>query len=167
MNFGFINNFTMLSSLLLVFGLLLVIVEMFHPGFGAPGIIGAGLLILSVYLTAGNDPGQAFLMLISILIFLGLILIFVLRSAAKGRLSKTLVLSESLKKESGFSGTDDLKEYLNKEGKTLTTLRPAGLADFDGVKLDVVSEGEYIAKDVNVKVIKVEGRRVVVKQSLI
>lgn len=57
-----------------------------------------------------------------------------------------------------------MQYFLDKKGTTLTVLRPAGTVDFDGVKLDVVSEGDFIPKDTEVKVIKVEGRRIVVRQ---
>ena len=44
-----------------------------------------------------------------------------------------------------------------------TVLRPAGTADFEGVKLDVVTEGEFIEKGRPLEVIRVEGRRIVVR----
>jgi len=45
-----------------------------------------------------------------------------------------------------------------------TVLRPSGIVNFDGIKLDVVSEGEFIQPGSKVKIIKVEGRRIVVKK---
>ena len=42
-------------------------------------------------------------------------------------------------------------------------MRPAGCADLDGVRLDVVTRGEFIDKDVPVTVIEVEGNRIVVE----
>ena len=45
----------------------------------------------------------------------------------------------------------------------MTTLRPTGSADFDGVKLDVVSDGEYIEPGCPVEITKVEGRRILVR----
>ena len=47
---------------------------------------------------------------------------------------------------------------------TTTVLRPTGMAEFDGVKLNVVADGEYIPKDVRVRVDHVEGARVVVRR---
>lgn len=47
---------------------------------------------------------------------------------------------------------------------TTTVLRPAGMAEFDGVKLNVVADGEYIPKDARVRVDHVEGARVVVRK---
>lgn len=159
----FLTSIQLWQAIILVAGLLLVVVEMFHPGFGAPGITGAILILLAVVLIA-NTFLEALILIIIVLAVLGIALSLVLQSATKGRLSKTLILNDSLKKESGFIGTEDLDYFLGKEGVTLSILRPAGTADFDGVKLDVVSEGDFIPKDSTVRIIKVEGRRIVVRQ---
>ena len=82
----------------------------------------------------------------------------------KGRLGKTLVLSTAMKKENGYINNDDMNYFLDKTGTTLTVLRPSGTIDLDGVKLDVVSQGEYIEKGAEVKIIKVEGRKIVVRK---
>lgn len=160
--FATLNSIYWVPILCFILGFILVVIEMFHPGFGAPGIIGGILLILGVILTATSFL-EAFIMIIIILAILGVALTIVLQSVTKGRLSKNLILQNTQKKEEGYIGTEDLKYFLEKEGKTLTVLRPSGLADFQGVKLDVVSEGEFISKDVKVKIVKVEGRRIVVR----
>ncbi|HOP74188.1 MAG TPA: NfeD family protein [Bacillota bacterium] len=160
---GFIDHFTIISALFFIFGLVLIVVEMFHPGFGVPGVTGVILLFFAVSMTA-TSVLEALVLVGIILVILGVVLKMVLQSAKEGRLAKTLVLTESLRKESGYSGTEDLQEYLGKEGITLTTLRPAGIAEIDRVKLDVVSEGEYIEKGRKVTVVKTEGRRVVVQE---
>ncbi|WHH61001.1 NfeD family protein [Petroclostridium sp. X23] len=144
-------------------GLVLVMIEIFAPGFGFPGISGTILLLIGVVLTA-KTLLQAFVMVIIILIILGIALAAVFRSAAKGRLSRTLILSDSMKKESGYISTTDLESFMNKEGYTITNLRPAGAADFDGIKLDVVSESSFIAKGTKVKIIMVSGPRIVVRE---
>lgn len=161
--FSFVQGITIISGICLVIGFILVIIEIFHPGFGVPGITGVILLIVGIILTA-RTLIEAIIMVVIILAILGVLLTLVLRSATKGRLSKTLILNDSLKKDAGFSSTEDLESFLGREGKALTVLRPAGTADFDGVKLDVVSESEYINKDCRIKVIKVEGRRIVVRE---
>lgn len=159
----FVSNIELWKALLLVTGLALIIVEMFHPGFGAPGITGGILLVLAICLIA-NSITQALILIILSLIFLSIVLAAVVKSAKSGRLSKIIVLDESLDKESGFSATENNEELEGREGVVLTTLRPAGSALIDGKKYDVVTEGEFISTSKNIKVIKVEGRRIVVKE---
>lgn len=161
--FSFVEAIGVIQVVLLIVGLILIIFEMFNPGFGAPGITGLILLAAGVIFTARNLL-EALIMIVIILAILGLALTLVLHSAAKGRLSKTLILSDALNKEEGFSGTEDLEYFVGREGITTTVLRPSGTAEFDGVKLDVVSEGEFIAKNTRVKVKKVAGRRIVVSK---
>ncbi|MGI6704830.1 MAG: NfeD family protein [Clostridia bacterium] len=152
-----------LQAAMIIVGIALVIVEMIFPGFGAPGITGIILLLLGVILTA-KSVFEALLLIFVIIVILALAFVIVLRSVKKGRLSKTLVLSDAFKKESGYTGTEDLDGYLGKEGITVTVLRPAGTAVFDGEKLDVVSEGEYISEGSKVRVVQVAGRRIVVRK---
>ncbi len=158
---SFVEAIGIIQALLLIVGLILIIFEMFNPGFGAPGIVGLILLAVGIIFTARSFL-EALVMIIIILAILGLALTIVLHSAAKGRLSKTLILNDSLNKEEGFSGTEDLEYFVGREGVTTTVLRPSGTAEFDGVKLDVVSEGEFIPKNTRVKIKKVAGRRIVV-----
>ncbi|MEN6315188.1 MAG: NfeD family protein [Clostridiaceae bacterium] len=152
-----------LPLIVIVAGLALVILEMFIPGFGAPGIIGVILLAIGIIMFA-ETPLQALIMIVIILAILGVALVLVLQSASKGRLSKHLVLNDSLNDSEGFSAVDDLNYFIGSEGVTLTVLRPSGTADFSGVKLDVVSDGEFIPKGSTVIIAKVEGNRIVVKQ---
>lgn len=160
---GFASNIGTIQAILLVAGLGLIIFEMFHPGFGAPGITGIILLAAGVIMTA-ETLLDALIMVVILLAILGVALTLVLRSATKGKLSKSLVLSESMKKEAGYSSTDDLEYLVGKEGIALTVLRPSGTADIDGVKLDVVTEGEYIPSGTKIKIVQVSGSRIVVKE---
>ena len=154
---------SMLAMFCFVFGFILMVIEIFHPGFGIFGIFGGILLIGGIVLTA-KTLIDGLIMFIVILALLGFMLAIAIQSASKGRLSKILVLHSEQKKEAGYIGTDDLKYFLDAEGQALTILRPAGTVDFKGVKLDVVTEGDFISKGERVKVIKVQGRRIVVRK---
>lgn len=53
---------------------------------------------------------------------------------------------------------------MDKQGIALSQLRPAGTADFSGERLDVVTEGAFVTSGSRIKVIAVEGTRVIVRQ---
>ena len=57
---------------------------------------------------------------------------------------------------------DTMEIFLGREGETTTVLRPTGMAEFDGVKLNVLSEGEFIPAGVKVRIVRVEGSRILV-----
>jgi len=160
--FDFVHNIDIWAAISFILGFIFVIIEMFFPGFGLPGVVGLIFLFIGIVLTAKTLTDVLVLLAIILLILAGVLAIAV-RSASKGRLKK-LVLTDSLEKESGFEGTEDFTSFLGKEGVALTALRPAGTAEFDGVKLDVVSEFDFIEKDAKVKIVKVEGRRIVVRK---
>ena len=104
-------------------------------------------------------------LLLTIIIVLVLCLLFAIavRSASKGALARTpLVLKEAARRDDGFTSGADLNYFLGHEGVVTTMLRPVGTADFDGVKLEVLAEGECIEAGARVRVVKVEGRKIVV-----
>lgn len=163
MDLSFISLFDIIAAVCIISGLAFIIIEMHVPGFGLPGIIGVLLLVAGVILCA-RTPLQALILILIILAVLGLVLVFVYRSASRGKLSKNIVLSDTLGEDIAFSGVDDLGYLIGSEGVALTPLRPSGTADFSGIKLDVISNGEYIKKGSTVVVDKVRGNIIIVKQ---
>lgn len=162
----FLPDITVLTVFLLIIGFGLVFLEMHIPGLGVPGIIGSICLILAVVLTAQNFA-QGLIMALAILAVLGVMLAVVLTFFAKGKLFKPLVLSDEQKKEHGYISSSDLDYLLGKRGIAVTDLRPTGSVDIDGVKFDVLSDGEYISKDTKVEIFKVSGVKLLVKKTKI
>jgi membrane-bound ClpP family serine protease len=149
-----------------VIGIALIIVEMFMPGFGIPGISGIILLIGATALTwtqygymAGLGVGLILLAIVGVAMYLSI------KSATKGRLSRSaLILKGAQSREDGFVATEEYEKYLHKEGVTLTVLRPAGLAEIEGDRVNVVSMGNFVEQGVRVRVREVEGSRVLVEK---
>jgi membrane-bound serine protease (ClpP class) len=59
--------------------------------------------------------------------------------------------------------TDKPNDLLSAEGVTTTTFELSGIANINGKKVDVISEGEMISKNTRIKVTGVKGNRIVVK----
>ena len=74
------------------------------------------------------------------------------------------VLREKQKNSEGYTGAADYSGYLGKKGKVIAPLRPAGTALIDGERVDVVSFGDYIDKDSEIEVVKIEGSKLLVKK---
>jgi len=158
-----ISDMGIAAVICLVLGLALVIFEMFTPGFAVPGITGLLLLIATVVMTV-NTFAQGLVMVMFLLVILTVMLLVAMRSASKGALARSpLVHQKNESTDDGFTSNEDMNYFLGKKGIAATTLRPAGIGDFDGVKLDVLSEGEFIVQGSEITIVKVEGRRIVVR----
>ena len=158
----FVNNLP--TALCLLVGLVLVVIEMFLPGFGFVGLSGVLLLAGAVAFTWINYGAMVgSLMLIAVLILVVICLIVSLRSASKGKLSKANVFM----KEDSTTGEQvkaEAEVAVGDTGVTETMLRPAGIMLFGDKRISVVSEGQFIDKGKNVRVSHVEGTRIVVEE---
>ena len=56
-----------------------------------------------------------------------------------------------------------LPNLLQKEGVAASGLRPAGVAEIEGNRVDVVTQGEMISEGDRIQVTEVQGNRVVVE----
>jgi len=148
---------------LFVAGILLIFLEFFLPGAVA-GTLGVAALILSLFI-AGEDALQIgvsifIAIMISIFVFFMMIKIF----GRKLVLFNKMVLFDTARKEDGYASNINRTDLLGKVGTALTILRPAGTIIIHNERIDVVSEGDFIEQNAKVKVIKVEGARIVVRE---
>lgn len=144
-----------LLLLIYIIGFALLLVEIFVPGMIA-GSIGLLLIGFSIVVIITSKS-----------VFWGLILMgFTLVAAAMLIRSaiRRFSLRQSLTHAEGYSSArEELRDLLGREGVALTMLRPSGTAEFDGDRVDVITAGEVVTKDSRIKVVEVEGNRVVVR----
>ena len=149
---------------LFLIGFGLLVAEMAAPGFGILGIGGIAAMIAGLVFAA-PDPLSG-LMTVGLAFVLTLVAIPLLYKILGGpKAFQRLVLEESLTADKGYVGVQNYEELLGKIGTVATTLRPSGSVDIDGKRFDVVSEGEYIMPGVRVKVVRVEGSRIIVAKA--
>lgn len=147
----------------LVLGYVLLIVEFCIPGFGIPGVTGIILAVLGV-LTLQPTPLQALLVVAVYVALLGIALAICLRSAGSGRISKSRLVLNDVATRTETAKNNDLNYFIGKTGTAHTPLRPVGVAEFDGVRLNVASECDYIERGEHVRVERVEGTRIIVSR---
>ena len=150
---------------LIVVGVFLLALEVFViPGFGVSGILGIAALITGIFLVT-DSLLEGVLFTGGALIVLGIITYLSFRSARTRRLWQKFSLTTRQTLKGGYVAPKvQYEAFLGRTGISLTQLRPAGTADFDGEYLDVVTEGGFIGPRTGVKVIAVEGTRIVVRE---
>jgi membrane-bound serine protease (ClpP class) len=163
---------SLLEIILFVSGLILLAMEIFViPGFGFAGIGGIVLIIVSLFLALisneiyfdSDSISAAIVQLSGVLVGTIILIAFLLKFLPKSTTFSKLILSEEETAEKGFVSYPSDKELLGAEGVALTTLRPAGTAEINDARVDVVADWDYIEKGSRIKVLRVEGVKVVVK----
>lgn len=156
------SNWT--SLVLFVTGLILLIIEVIMPGFGLPGISGVILFLVGIIL-AMESLSMAILSISIAIIVTTFVSIILIKKGFKSPLFNKIILNTEYKTEEGFIASDSMDEYLNKEGITVTELRPAGFININGIKLDALSDEGFIGKEANIKVVRVEGSKIFVRRN--
>ena len=151
---------------LIVIGVFFLALEVFViPGFGVSGILGMAALITGIFLVT-DSVLEGVLFTIGALILLGIITYWSFRSPRTRQLWQKFSLSTSQTLKGGYVAPKvQYETYLGRVGIALTQLRPAGTADFDGEHLDVVTEGGFIGPGTGIRVIAVEGTRIIVREN--
>lgn len=155
-----------LDVALLLVGVILIALELFViPGFGFAGVLGFASIAWGV---ARIFQGDTFIMLGYTTIIGGLALGLMFWLLPNSRLTRPLTLSARLGHAPGEAAPlppQTLRELLGRRGTALTDLRPSGTVTLEGARIDVVSEGGYVARGSEVEVVRVEGNRVTVRSS--
>jgi membrane-bound ClpP family serine protease len=104
-------------------------------------------------------------LMIAVVVLVPVMVVMLLKTMPNTRWGKRLIPeSPKLQDVSGTGTEQNLSLLVGKEGRTLSMCRPAGTAEFDGKRYAVVSEDIVIAADRPVKVMGVEGNRIVVRE---
>jgi len=133
------------------------------PGHGWPALSGLALIFVGLfYALGGSQAGALYPAATALFVTVGLLVAFFLylpRSGVWKRLGQPLRQTAL----AGYVSSDDYTGFLGQRGVAVTMLRPSGTAEFDGVRLPVVSDGEFVSPGTAVQVVTVQGSRIVVR----
>ncbi len=143
---------------LLVAGALLLMLETLLPGLVA-GIAGVVCLVAAVYLGYAEQG-----------VFVGnVVLALVLSGLVAGTFAwikwfpDSRIAQRFISKGQIGLQNNERTDLLHQAGTALTNLRPSGAALINGQRVDVVTEGQMVEKGMEVRVVAIEGLRVVVR----
>jgi membrane-bound ClpP family serine protease len=147
---------------LLIVAFFLLLLEVFLPSFGALTLMAIAAFVASLFFAF--EVGEVFGWSLVGVAAVGVptLLTIAFRVFPNTALGKHMILFRK-KRESPTEPRQRLSGLLGREGVTLSTLRPSGIARLDGRRLDVVTRGEMIDPDTPVRVVEVLGNRIVVR----
>ncbi|MCK6257759.1 nodulation protein NfeD [Fictibacillus sp. KIGAM418] len=150
------------SIALFILGIIFLLLEVFVPG-GIVGILGLTAVIASLVMAAGSLTTIVTSIAIAIVVTIIGAFLFLKFFGYRGPLRK-LVLFDSTSTEKGYVSSRQRHDLSGRIAESITPLRPSGTAELDGEYLDVVTEGSFIQKGKRIKIVKVQGSRIVVRE---
>lgn len=154
---------TIIGIILLVAGFVLAAVELTMPGFGLPGISAIICLIVGIFFIADTIE-EGILITVVVIVVLGILMTIIMGLLAKRKLKSPIILDTDVKAEDSHLNSSDLEYLVHREGVAVTDLRPAGRGTFDGIDLDISSDGSYIERGTPVVIDRVSEKRLIVKR---
>lgn len=155
-------------------GVVLLLVEiLIIPGFGIVGILGILAILTSLALSmvgrfellTFQDVQSALSKVTAALIGSIIMTIVLFKFFPRTSLGKQVILKETEERGQGYVAQGlDQHHLVGLIGTTLTPLHPSGTILLEDRRYDVVSEGEFIDKQTRVKILEVEGARIVVRK---
>ncbi len=160
--------------------MILLAIELFAtPTFGLLGVVGLICMLVSAVMLlmagdwsdvtftnpftaeAATQVGLTFALSIVVMALLVRYATFDVRSP----LGRRLILAEGLEAEAGFQSHEPVADLVGSTGTALTALRPAGKARIDGKRWNVETEGDFVDKGEEVRVLRHEEGRIVVRRA--
>jgi membrane-bound serine protease (ClpP class) len=169
-----------IELVLFAFGLLLLLLELFViPGFGLAGFSGIALILVALFFSMVRHAPAAPTFHIPTLdlqhaarqlgLALGMTLVFgwiAARFLPRTQAFQHLVLSKALTHDDEKTTDTELpitnKPSVGDSGSAITPLHPAGFANVNGKRLNVVARGDFIDPGEKLIIAEVHGNRIVV-----
>jgi membrane-bound serine protease (ClpP class) len=156
---------TYLPWLLIALGLLLLVAELFLPTGGVLFVLSVAALIVGVGMTYYSDPATFLITLIGVIVGAPVLFGLAFYYWPKTSMGKRFFLSGT-DEDATLASTPvnlELEQLRGRYGRTLSALRPAGVTDFDGRRVDTITEGIMIEPGQWVRCIDVQAGKVVVR----
>ncbi|MCG3181019.1 MAG: hypothetical protein BIFFINMI_03386 [Phycisphaerae bacterium] len=149
-------------------GLLLIVLEIFVPSGGMIGVLGAVCVVGGLLAAFLQSAILGFGLLIAVMILLPILVTWAVKYFPKSRLSRGIVLRDPEAGESraktrlDLAKAEDRSSLVGVRGKVVRDLRPSGVADLNGLRIEVVSEGTFVEAGHPIEVVRIDGRTIVV-----
>jgi membrane-bound ClpP family serine protease len=145
-------------------GLILIVVEVFVPSGGLIGLLAAGLILYGVGLAFWHSTALGIRFLVGVGLALPLVMALSVYLWPRTPLARRVALRPPEAEEIRDAITDHrLNHLVGQFGRAVTPLRPAGLAAFEGRRIDSQAEEGMIPTGTLIQAVRVQGRRLIVR----
>ena len=143
----------------------LIVAEVFVPSGGLISIFALICLIGGVVIFFRHSATAGWVGVVIALIMIPTVLVIAYKIFPETRFGKSVTLTPPQREQGdAVPDTAELKELLGAVGVVLTPLRPVGICDFSGQRVECVAESGYVDKGNKVKVIDVESTQLTVRE---
>jgi len=142
----------------------LIVAEVFVPSGGIISIFALACLIGGTAIFFQHSQTAGWIGVVVAIVMIPSVLVIAYKIFPKTRFGRAVTLTPPKRQQGdAIPDTDELKELLGAVGEVLTPLRPVGMCDFSGQRVECVAESGYVDKDKKVKVINVESTQLTVR----
>ena len=156
-----------LAYVLIVAGLLLLVAELLLPSHGAFLALSLSVIVLGVTMTFiySEDPTVGLITLVAVFIALPSVAGIMLHYWPRTRVGKRLLLNtpDEDATVASMPVNLELEQLRGRFGRAVSSLRPAGVAEFDGRRVDSITEGMMVEPGQWVRCIDVRAGKVIVR----
>jgi membrane-bound serine protease (ClpP class) len=149
--------------ILLLAAAALMILEVMIPSFGMLGLLAATSYVFAVVLAFKQSAADGFVVAAVGLVVLPAAFILGFRLIRRTPFGKKTLLDPPSQSEIQRGFSEGLGALVGQSGVALTDLRPSGRAEFGAIRTDVTAATAFVMKNTPVKVVRVEGTRIVVE----
>lgn len=142
----------------------LIVAEVFIPSGGVLGICSLLALISGLYLFFQHSTAAGMIGIVVAVFMVPSLLILAYRLLPRTRFGRRVLLAPPVRQRGeAITDASELSKLVGRTGRVLTTMRPVGMCDFDGQRIECVADSGYVQKDTQVKAIRVDGTQVTVR----
>lgn len=148
-------------------GLLLLIAELFLPTGGILAAISVALIVIGITVPFFyGDPASGLLTLLGVCVVVPIVVSVMMNLAPRTPLVRRMIREGPVADDDTVASMPvivELEQLRGRLGRAVSPLRPSGVVDFDGRRIDTLTEGMMVEPGTWVRCIDVKAGRVLVR----
>ena len=152
-----------LPILLMIIGFGLIVLEVLIPSLGVITVAAVGCIVASLFLGFSYSPALGLGLIVGALLGIPIILVLAFKLFPETPLGRHMMLRRKPSDHPAPATVSGRTDLVGKEGVARSDLRPSGVAEVDGERLDVLTRGELVEVGARIRIIENRGNRIVVR----